>query len=230
VSLVVRDLTARHGQAVALDGVSLAVEPGTVTAVLGPNGAGKSTLVRCLAGLHEHDGVVEVAGRALRPGRPRDRRRAGLAAVTDQRDLVPSLPVDRYLGLVLDAEGRRRAYARFPALVPLVGRRCGLLSGGEAQMLALGRALGGQPQVVVLDEISQGLAPVVVAQLLPAVRGAAADGAAVLLVEQFVHAARRVADAVVLLDQGRVAYAGDVAGAPLDAVYLRTPAPAALSR
>jgi branched-chain amino acid transport system ATP-binding protein len=228
VALEVRDLRAGYGGVQALTGVSLTVAPGTVTTVLGPNGAGKSTLVRCLAGLLPHTGTVLVGGTVLRPGRARDRHRVGLAAVTDRRDLVPTLSVERYLGLVLDSDGRNRAFDLFPILRPLAQRRCGLLSGGEAQMLALGRALGAGPQVLVLDEISQGLAPAIVAQLLPAVRGAAGRGTAVLLVEQFVHAAARVADRVVLLDQGRVAFEGPVEDAPFDRVYFGAP-PTALA-
>jgi branched-chain amino acid transport system ATP-binding protein len=219
-ALAVTDLTASYGAVVALDGVSLSVAPGTVTAVLGPNGAGKSTLVRCVAGLHDHQGTVTLGATRLRRGRPRDRRRAGVVAVTDRRDLVPSLSVERYLRLTLDGAGADRAVETFPVLGELAGRRCGLLSGGEAQMLALGRALGARPRAIVLDEISQGLAPVVVAQLLVAVRAAATAGAAVLLVEQFVHAASEVADQIVLLDHGVPAYIGGVAGAPLESVYL----------
>lgn len=222
MSLEVRALTAGYGAVLALRDVSFVAEPGRVTAVLGPNGAGKSTLVRALAGVVAHEGSVGVSGRDLRSGRPRDRARAGLAAVTDRRDLVPTLAVERYLRLTLDAAGCERAYETFPALRPLAGRRCGLLSGGEAQMLAMGRALGGRPAVAVLDEISQGLAPAVVARLLPAVRAAADAGAAVVLAEQLVHVAAGIADHAVVLAHGEVTYEGALAGAPIGDLDLRT--------
>jgi branched-chain amino acid transport system ATP-binding protein len=219
--LQARSIVARHGALEVLHGVDLGVDAGEVLAVLGANGAGKTTLARCLAGLHrDHDGVVTVDGALLRPGDVRARRRAGLVSVGERRDLVPSLPVDRYLGLVLDADGVARALELFPALGALRDRPCGLLSGGEAQMVALARALAPRPRAIVLDELSQGLAPVVLQDLLPAVRQAAADGVAVLLVEQFAHAAARVADRVLVLDQGRVTYDGPVKGAPLDEAYL----------
>jgi branched-chain amino acid transport system ATP-binding protein len=218
--LQVEQLSAGYGALTALDGVSFAASPGSITAVLGPNGAGKSTLVRCLAGVHPHGGIVSVDGKELRPSRVRDRVRARLTAVSDRRDLVPSLSVRRYLSLVLDDGGRRRALGLFPELAALERRRCGVLSGGEAQMVALARAVGAEPAVLVVDEISQGLAPVVLARLLPALLEAAQQGAAVVLVEQYVHLARAVADRVVVLDRGSVRYDGAPDGAPIDDVYL----------
>ena len=219
--LQARSIVARHGALEVLHGVDLSVDAGEVLAVLGANGAGKTTLARCLAGLHrDHDGEVTVDGALLRPGEVRSRRRAGLVSVGERRDLVPSLPVDRYLGLVLEPEAVARAFQLFPALGTLRDRACGLLSGGEAQMVALARALAPRPRAIVLDELSQGLAPVVLQELLPAVRRAAADGVAVLLVEQFAHAAARVADRVLVLEQGRVTYDGPVERAPLEEAYL----------
>jgi branched-chain amino acid transport system ATP-binding protein len=221
VGLVVDDLRASYGAVEVLHGVSFEVRAGEVLAVLGPNGAGKSTLVRCIAGLHASmSGSVSVGGAELRRGDARGRREVGLTAVGDRRDLVPSLSVERYLHLILDDEGVGRAYDAFPPLAELASRRCGLLSGGEAQMLALARAVAGRPHVVVVDEISQGLAPVMVSRLLPVLRDTAASGTAVLLVEQFAHAAARVADRVIMLEQGRVSYEGTVEGAPLDEAYL----------
>jgi branched-chain amino acid transport system ATP-binding protein len=219
--LEVRGLTARYGHVTALSDVTLGVGAGEVVAVLGPNGAGKSTLVRCLAGVHRDlDGTMLLGDIELRPGGARQRRELGLAAVGDRRDLVASLTVERYLGLVLDADGIDAAYALFPKLATLAERRCGLLSGGESQMLALARALAAQPTSVVIDEISQGLAPIALQGLLPAVRAAADAGAAVLLVEQYAHAAAVVADRVVMLEHGRTTYDGPVEGAPLDEAYL----------
>ena len=161
------------------------------------------------------------------------RPRAGLAAVGDTRDLVPALTVDRYLDLVLDEDGRTRAAELFPRLAELGGRLCGQLSGGEAQLVALARALGGRPAALVIDELSQGLAPVALNALLPAVRACADDGCAVLLIEQFAVAAAVVADRVVMLEGGRIVYDGAVGDAPIAAGYLRPedadpPAPTAI--
>jgi ABC-type branched-subunit amino acid transport system ATPase component len=219
--LEVQDVTARYGHVAALSRVSLGVRPGEVVAVLGPNGAGKSTLVRCIAGVHRDlDGAIRLGDTELRPGVARQRRQLGLSAVGDRRDLVASLTVRRYLGLLVDDAGVERAFALFPKLAGLTDRRCGLLSGGESQMLALARALAAKPKAVVIDEISQGLAPIALQGLLPAVRAAADDGAAVLLVEQYAHAAAVVADRVVVLEHGRTTYDGPVNGAPLDQAYL----------
>jgi ABC-type branched-subunit amino acid transport system ATPase component len=219
--LEVEAVSARYGHVVALSDVSLGVRAGEVVAVLGPNGAGKSTLVRCVAGVHRDlDGTMRLGGTELRPGLARQRRQLGLSAVGDRRDLVASLTVHRYLGLLLDHDGVDAAFALFPRLAALTDRRCGLLSGGESQMLALARALAAKPKAVVIDEISQGLAPIALQGLLPAVRAAADDGAAVLLVEQYAHAAAVVADRVVMLEHGRTTYDGPVAGAPLDEAYL----------
>jgi branched-chain amino acid transport system ATP-binding protein len=220
--LSLRAVEAQHGAATVLHGLDIDVAAGEVVAVLGPNGAGKTTLARCLMGLHSNmSGSVTVDGVALAPGESRSRGAIGLAGVGDTRDLVPSLTVDRYLGLVLDAAGRARAGDLFERLSELGGRRCSQLSGGEAQLVALARALGTQPKALVIDELSQGLAPVALKALLPAVRASADSGCAVLLIEQFAAAASLVADRIVLLDTGRVVYDGPVAGAPISDGYLR---------
>jgi len=216
-----KGIVARHGQVEVLHGVDLHAEPGEIVAVLGPNGAGKTTLARCLAGVHaDHDGTIDMSGRVLPRGDARARRAVGLASVGDGRDLVPSLRVDRYLGLVLDEAGRDRAAGYFPRLRDLLGRRCGTLSGGEAQLVALARALGSAPDVLVVDELSQGLAPVALAALLPAVRDAAERGCAVVLIEQFAAAAVAIADRVLLLDGGRVTYDGSPHEAAIADGYL----------
>jgi ABC-type branched-subunit amino acid transport system ATPase component len=220
--LSVRGLRASHGSIPALHGLDIDVAAGEVVAVLGPNGAGKSTLARCLSGLHrEMEGVISVDGRELARGDAVARGAARLAAVSDTRDLVPALTVDRYLDLVLDEAGRARANELFERLRALGNRRCAQLSGGEAQLVALARALGARPSALVIDELSQGLAPVTLNALLPAVRACADDGCAVLLIEQFAVAAAVVADRVVMLENGRIVYDGAVGDAPIASGYLR---------
>ena len=232
--LSVRGLAARHGAVTALHGIDIDVAAGEVVAVLGPNGAGKTTLARSIMGLHsDMTGSVHVDGVELAPGASRSRGAVGLAGVGDTRDLVPSLTVDRYLGLVLDASGRALAGELFERLAELGDRRCSQLSGGEAQLVALARALGTQPHALVIDELSQGLAPVALKALLPAVRASADRGCAVLLVEQFAAAATLVADRIVVLETGRIVYDGPVDGAPIASGYLRAedadpPAPTAI--
>jgi branched-chain amino acid transport system ATP-binding protein len=216
-----------------LHGLDIDVAAGEVVAVLGPNGAGKTTLARCLMGLHrDMTGSISVGDAALAPGDPRQRATAGLCGVGDSRDLVPSLIVDGYLGLVLDPAGRALAGELFERLAELGDRRCSQLSGGEAQLVALARALGTQPRALVIDELSQGLAPVALKALLPAVRASADRGCAVLLIEQFAAAATLVADRIVVLETGRIVYDGPVAGAPITTGYLRAeedpPAPTAI--
>ncbi len=194
--------------------VDLTVEPGEVVALFGPNGAGKTTTLHALSGLlRSQSGAVRICGQRVRGGRPHLAARSGLAFVPDDRSLFYGLTTRQNLRL---AAGRRNTQSAldqvleyFPALRDLLGRRAGLLSGGEQQMLAVGRALGMRPKVLMVDEMSMGLAPIVVQRLLPVVRRIADElGTAVLLVEQHVDLALEVADRAYVLDRGRVAIAG----------------------
>ena len=200
---------ARQGSAVAHD-VSLAVRPGRVLTMLGPNGAGKTTLLEALAGVIGFaSGSVTIDGADLgRMSRPA-RARAGLALVEQGRTVFGSLTVAENIRVAGgDDTALTEYFELFPPLRPRRDVKAALLSGGEQQMLVLARALARRPSVLMLDEMSLGLAPVIVRRLLPAVRGLADEGMAVLLVEQFATLALGVADDAVVLAGGRVTFVG----------------------
>lgn len=233
-ALTIHDLTVGYGGAPVLHGVSIALRPGEVVALLGANGAGKTTLLRTLAGLVPvTSGSITLDSTDLAALRTEDRARRGLALVPDGQSVVAELTVEE--NLRLGALWRHRGAARERAIrgiyemfEPLARRRDAdghQLSGGERQMLALGRALISEPRVIVLDEPSLGLAPLVVAQLMRTLRDAAErTGLTVLLAEQNVTGALSIADRGVVLDLGRVvadAPASDLAGdAALRHAYL----------
>jgi branched-chain amino acid transport system ATP-binding protein len=204
--LEARQLVAGYRDVPIVRNLDLTVEAGEVVALLGPNGAGKSTTMLTLAGeLPPLDGNVEFS-KVKRRARLYRRARAGMAFVTEERSVFMGLTVAQNLrvGRVNAAD----ATALFPELDPILNRRAGLLSGGEQQMLTLARALARRPRLLLADELSLGLAPLIVQRLLSAVRTAADDGLGVLLVEQQVHRALDVADRVVVLRHGSVEFAG----------------------
>jgi branched-chain amino acid transport system ATP-binding protein len=205
--LRVSGLVAGYGDLAAVRGVDLELHAGEVVALLGPNGAGKTTTLLTLAGE-----LPKIAGEVYYMDRPfkgplHQRVRHGLAFVPEERSVFMGLSVADNLKI----GGRTdRVLALFPELEPLLGRRAGLLSGGEQQMLTLGRALAMKPKVLLVDELSVGLAPLVVDRLLDAVSAAAReDRTAVLLVEQQARRALRVADRWYLLSRGVLAATGD---------------------
>jgi branched-chain amino acid transport system ATP-binding protein len=218
-ALEIAGLTVGYGGALAVQDLSLTVGPGEVVALVGANGAGKTTTLLAVSGLlRRQSGAVTVLGGnvGLRSSGAWRLARAGLAHVPEDRGLSPDLTVGEHLRLAAgrrpDPGALRQVAEWFPALEPLARRRAGLLSGGEQQMLALARALVRRPRLLLVDELSLGLAPIVVQQLLPVVRRVATEtGAGVLVVEQHVGMVLSVADTALLLSRGRTLAAGPAA-------------------
>jgi branched-chain amino acid transport system ATP-binding protein len=212
--LEVRDLTVNHGQLRALDQVSLRVFPGQVYAIIGANGAGKSTLLRTIAGLHRPaEGTIWLAGTNVTAVRPERRARCGIAMVPEGRRLFGSLSVEENLqvGAAYARPGAwsiEQVYELFSWMKDRRAQRAGQLSGGEQQSVAIGRALVANPRVLLLDELSLGLAPVVVQRIYAALPQILATGLTVLLVEQDVSQALRVATRLQCLLEGRTTLEG----------------------
>jgi branched-chain amino acid transport system ATP-binding protein len=204
-----RELRAGYGDVPVVHDLNVRVEAGEIVALLGANGAGKTTALLTIAGaLPALGGQVVLAGRPA-PGSLHHRARSGIAIVTDDRSIFRELTVAENLRL---GDGDPQdAVAIFPALQPLMSRKAGLLSGGEQQMLGIGRALARKPKVLLADELSLGLAPIIVKNLLAAVRAAADAGTAVILVEQQVRLVLDVCDRGYVLDRGRVKISGTAA-------------------
>jgi branched-chain amino acid transport system ATP-binding protein len=224
-----RSLTAGYGHVSVLRDVDLHVDAGEVVALIGPNGAGKSTTLLTLAGE-----IAPTAGEVHFLGHPttapmHTRCRNGLGFVPEERSVIMELTVAENLRLA--GVPNRRAIELFPDLERLLKRKAGLLSGGEQQMLTLARALGREPKVLLADELSLGLAPIIVTRLLSTLRDAAKQrGVGVLLVEQHVRQALAVADRVYVLQRGRIRLSGtasEIAGQlpEIEATYLSSLAP-----
>ena len=218
--LVVQDLSVSYGPVRALDAVSLSVPRGEVTAVIGANGAGKSTLMRTLAGLVRPDaGSASMDGTTITGLPPEDVVRAGVSLVPEGRSTIPELTIEENLrlgGLARPKgeppDSMAHAFELFPILAERRHLRAGMLSGGERQQLAIGRALMARPQCLLLDEPSLGLAPLIVTQILELVQRLARESdLAVLLVEQNAVTALRIATTGVVLSLGTVVKAGEAA-------------------
>jgi branched-chain amino acid transport system ATP-binding protein len=212
--LELRGVRAAYDSVTVLHGVDLSVAAGQVVALLGPNGAGKTTTLRVAAGVHPvQAGRLLLAGSDMAGAAPRDLARAGVCLIPEGRGVFPNLSIRDNL-LMMTYTGRSLAqieeltYTRFPVLGKNASRAAGTLSGGEQQMLALARGLATDPAVLLLDELSMGLAPVVVSRLYEHVAEIAWHGVAVLLVEQFATAALSIADHAAVLVRGRVALQG----------------------
>jgi branched-chain amino acid transport system ATP-binding protein len=215
--LSVQNLGVRYGSVQALFDVTIEVPPGSVVAVLGANGAGKSTLARSVSGLVPSiAGTVIFEGQDITKAKPHEIRRAGLVHIPEGRGIFPGLSVQENLRMAVRRVGTpdqrksaiEHAYEMFPRLAERRSQRAGTLSGGEQQMLALARALAVPPKLIIADEMSLGLAPLVVDFVFESIERAAQTGVTIVLIEQFIHRALALASQCVILKQGAVAWTG----------------------
>jgi len=214
-ALSVRDIRTGYGRIEVLHGVNLTVPVGTVVALLGPNGAGKTTTLNVVGGaVAPRAGCVHIAGVHVNGASPDALARAGVCRIPEGRGIFPNLTVGdnlrmcTYGSALPAAEVQDRAFGRFPRLGERRGQLAGTLSGGEQQMLAMARALVSRPGLLLLDEISMGLAPLIVSELYSFVAGLAADGVTVLLTEQFAEMALEISDYAAVMIHGRVVRVG----------------------
>lgn len=216
--LEIDDLHVGYGQVEAVRGVSLSLQAGQIVSVIGPNGAGKTTLLAAAMGLLPSRGGLRFEGEDLHALDVEDRVERGLCLVPERRELFGEMPV--LDNLMLGAYAKRlgsqalrqrldAVYARFPRLAERSRQRADTLSGGERQMLAVGRALMSQPRLLMLDEPSLGLAPLIVAEILAIVRSLRDDGVSILLVEQNARAALESSDHGYVLETGEIALSGE---------------------
>jgi branched-chain amino acid transport system ATP-binding protein len=221
MSLIIQGLTVDHGAIRAVNDVSFTVEKGRLSAVIGANGAGKSTLLRALSGLNSATaGTAEWSNHNLLHGKPEAHVRKGVSHVSEGKSVVAELTVEENLDLGAlwrrnrreATESKNQAIELFPRLGERLSQRADTLSGGERQMLAIGRALMSKPELLLLDEPSLGLAPLVIEQIFQTIRGIVDSmGLTVVLVEQNAMGALKIADTAVVLNLGRVAATGTAA-------------------
>ena len=216
--LELRSVRAAYGPIEVLHGVSLQIPPATVVAVLGANGAGKSTTLKVIAGLHPvTDGDVIMAGRRVNGAAPESLSRAGVCLVPEGRGIFPNLTVREHLRMASYTgyplkRIEEEAFERFPRLAERRNQTAGTMSGGEQQMLAMARAVATRPALLLLDELSMGLAPLVVEDLYEKVAEIARSGVSIVVVEQFARTVLGVADLAAIMVHGRVTSVG----APVD--------------
>jgi branched-chain amino acid transport system ATP-binding protein len=213
-SLRVRDLRAGYGSSTVLRNVTLEVAAGSVVCVMGRNGAGKTTLLRALMGVIPKQGRVELDGRDITDWSSHRINRAGMVWVPQDDSVFAGLTVREHLAIAVHnddvAAGAAAAVSLFAALGTRLDQEAQTLSGGERKMLAIAQALIARPRVILLDEPTEGVAPVVVEKLLPAIR-LAAERAAVILVEQNLDTALDIGRTAYVLEHGRVVESGDIA-------------------
>ena len=218
--LEVRDVEVRYGQARAVNGVTLEVTRGAITAIVGPNGAGKSSLLKAISALVPlAAGSLHYNGARIDGRSSREIAALGIAHVPEGRRIFAKMTVEEnlHLGAYLRSSERaaldtmQQVFTAFPRLRERIGQRAGSMSGGEQQMLAIGRALMAAPTLVMADEVSQGLAPVVVQEVYRQLTAIAARGVTVLLVEQNARLAFKLASFVYVMEQGRVVASGPTA-------------------
>ena len=215
--LRVEGLVVARGGKEIIHGIDLDVAPGRITALLGANGAGKSSLVLAIAGaLPALAGDVLVDGKSNRGLRPENVRRLGVAAVPEGHHVLSELTVAenlRVAGYNLSRaameEGVKAALDTFPELKAKLDQRAGSLSGGQQQMVVLAQAIVDRPRYLLADELSFGLAPVIVARLVPVLTDLAARGVGILLIEQFTHIALRISNHVCVMERGRIRFSGE---------------------
>jgi branched-chain amino acid transport system ATP-binding protein len=226
--LTVRDLVTAYGKIEALKGVSLDVASGSITCLLGPNGAGKTTLMLTIAGvLKPRKGSIKFLDDEISGRQPDSIVRRGIALVPENRLVFPTMSVLE--NLQAGAYQRKddfhpdidRVFSRFPRLKERAAQQAGTLSGGEQQMLAVGRALMSRPRLLLMDEPSLGLAPLVVEEIFRTIAELHRDGATIFLVEQNAHMALKVAQHFFLMEQGRVSFSGDPGSLAEDEVIRR---------
>ena len=211
--LELRGITAGYGRTTVLREVDLTVAAGSVVALLGPNGAGKTTLLRVASGLlPPSHGEVRLLGEDVTRQPAHERARGGLCLVPEGRGIFPNLSVRENLALQVPPWKRNAGYdaalEAFPILTDRLGQTAGSMSGGQQQMLALSRCFLSDPKVVLLDEVSMGLAPRVIDEIFDALGSIVKSGVAILLVEQYVTRALHLADHVYLLRRGQVEFSG----------------------
>jgi branched-chain amino acid transport system ATP-binding protein len=216
--LDVKDIVTAYGKIEALKGVTLAAEEGRITCLLGPNGAGKTTLMYSIAGiLKPRSGTIRLGGADITGQSPASIVGRGLALVPENRLVFPQMSVAENLeagayqrrGTAEVAADIERMYARFPRLKERRTQLAGTLSGGEQQMLSVARALMSRPRILLMDEPSLGLAPLIVEEIFRIVEELHKDGVTIFLVEQNVHMALKVAHHFYLMEQGRVTFSGE---------------------
>jgi branched-chain amino acid transport system ATP-binding protein len=215
-ALNVSGLTVVRGGKPIIHGVDVEIPPGKITALLGANGAGKSSLVLSIAGaLPVERGDIVLDGKPIKGLRPENVRRLGVVAVPEGHRVLTELTVEENLRVAGTTLNRRelddavaRALETFPELTSRYTVRAGALSGGQQQMLVLGQAIVSRPRYILADELSFGLAPVVVARLIPVLEAFAAEGIGVLLIEQFTHIALRISHHAYVMERGRIRFSG----------------------
>ena len=226
-SLSVSNLRVSIGGSAILRGVDLSIRPKTVFCLMGRNGVGKSTTLKALMGLLPADsGTVDLGGASIDRASSADRARLGLGYVPQGREIFPHLTVEENLFIGLNARGQKRdasqtdrIYALFPIIKEFLHRKGGMLSGGQQQQLAIGRALLTRPKLLILDEPTEGIQPNIIDQIGDAIKMLRAEGEmSILLVEQYLDFCKELGDDFAILERGAVAAAGEITGLTDDVV------------
>jgi branched-chain amino acid transport system ATP-binding protein len=213
------DVTAGYGRIEVLHGLSFTVPAGSVFALLGPNGAGKTTTLKVVDGRHKPSaGCVHIGGRHVNGASPEGLTRAGVCAIPEGRGIFPNLTVAENLRMMTHARGdlsyrhvQDKVFTHFPILGERRAQVAGTLSGGQQQMLAVSRAIVTDPSLLLVDELSMGLAPLIVEELYRVLRDLAEEGMAILIVEQFARTALAIAEYAAVMVQGRIQAVGQPA-------------------